>query len=410
MDTVPVWSGPLGTINLWDIPCAQGQSLATNLLYICETNHYSVRMKVIHISGAGSWGGNEQQLADLVPELEKLDVDNVVMGRPDAPLHHYCVRKNIPFIVAKDGKLSKKTNFRYLKEIVKTQNPDVLHLHTSDSVTLFTISDILYNLKVPTVFSKKGIGRSSSFLSLFKYNYKNIDRIICVSNAVKVFMEKEVMKPKNRKKLVVVYDGINTARLEPVRNENLHALFGIPSEKLLIGNIANHATAKDLPTLLKMMHHLVYILGKTNLHLLQIGEFTDMTEGLKNIQRELGLEDYVTFAGFQDHATDFLPQMNLYAMSSEREGLPLTVYEAFFKKVPVISTRAGGIPEIISDGKNGFLVDVGDYKGLAEQAKQVIENPILAEQFCNRSHKLFLEKFKAEKTAEHILDIYKNIQ
>ena len=369
-----------------------------------------VRMKVIHINGAGSWGGNEQQLADLIPELGKLQVKNMVMGRPNAPLHHYCIEKNIPFIKAQDGKLSKKANFRFLKEIAQQEKPDVLHLHTSDSVTLFTISDILYKLKTPTVFSKKGIGRSSSFLSKTKYNYKNLDRIICVSKAVKVFMERDVIKPKNHKKLVVVYDGINTDRLVPIRKESLHTLFDIPTGKMLIGNIANHAGAKDLPTLLRMMHYLVYELNETEVHLIQIGEFTGITEELKNLTMELKLQDYVTFTGFQDHATDFLSQMDLYVMSSEREGLPLTIYEAFYKRIPVASTRAGGIPEIISDGENGFLVDVGDYKKLAEKSKIILENKALAQQFCDKSHELFMTNFSADKTAEHVLDIYKSIQ
>lgn len=367
-------------------------------------------MKVIHINGSGSWGGNEQQLADLIPELEKLGVKNLVMGRPSAPLQKYCIEKNIPFIEAKDGKLSRKVNYRFLKKVVKSEKPDVLHLHSSDSVTVFTISDILFHLKTPAVFSKKGMGRSMSLLSIFKYNYKNINRIICVSDAVKIFMEKEVMKAKNRKKLVVIYDGINVERLKPVRHENLKLLFNIPSDKILIGNIANHAAAKDLPTLLKTMHHLVYSLNMKNVHLVQIGEFSGMTDELKALQHELDLNEYVTFTDFQSHATDFLPQFEVYVMSSEREGLPLTIYEAFYKNIPVASTKAGGIPEIISDGENGFLAEVGDYKTLAEKIKQILNSTDLQTQFRENSHKLFLEKFSADKTAEHTFNLYKNLK
>lgn len=367
-------------------------------------------MKVIHINGSGSWGGNEQQLADLIPELEKLGVKNMVMGRPSAPLQKYCVEKKIPFIEAKDGKLSRKANYRFLKEVIISEKPDVLHLHSSDSVTVFTVSDMLYSLKTPTVFSKKGMGRSMSLLSIFKYNYKNIDRIICVSHAVKVFMENEVMKRKNRKKLVVIYDGINIERLKPFRQEKLKTLFNIPSEKVLIGNIANHASAKDLPTLLKTMHHLVYNLEMTNVQLVQIGEFSGMTEELKALQLELNLMEYVTFTDFQSHATDFLPQFEVYVMSSEREGLPLTIYEAFYKNVPVASTKAGGIPEIISDGENGFLADVGDYKTLAEKIKIILNSADLQTQFREKSHKLFMEKFSADKTAENTLNLYKNLK
>ncbi len=366
-------------------------------------------MKVIHINGAGSWGGNEQQLTDLIPELEKLQVANIVMGRVDAPLHQYCKQKNISFIEAKDGKLTKRANFRYLKELIKNEKPDVLHLHTSDSVTLFTISDMLYKLGTPTVFSKKGIGNSMSFLSIFKYNYKNIDRIICVSDAVKVFMEREVIKVKNHKKLLVVYDGINVNRLNPIRNEKLTTLFNIPSEKILIGNIANHAAAKDLSTLLKMMNYLVHTLGMKNVHLIQIGKFSGLTENLKVLSTEMELDNHITFTDFQRNATDFLPQFDAYIMSSEREGLPLTVYEAFYKKVPVVSTKAGGIPEVIEDGINGYLADVRDFETLAKKIKLLLENKELQIQFQNKSFDLLEKKFTANKTAENMLEVYKNI-
>lgn len=366
-------------------------------------------MKVIHINGAGSWGGNEQQMGDFIPELEKLGVENIIFGRPDSPLHKYCQENEIPFITAKDGKLSKKANYRYLKEIVAEYKPDVLHLHSSNAVTLFMISDILYGLKTPTVQSKKGMGRSMSFLSKVKYNYKNIDKIICVSGATKDSMEKDVIRKRNKDKLLVIYDGINFERLKTDAHENLRSIYDISKDKFLIGNIANHTAAKDLSTLLKMMHHLVYNLNFKNIHLIQIGEFSWMTDGLKSLCSELKLEDYITFTDFQQNANSFLSQLNLYVMSSEREGLPLTIYEAFYKRVPVVSTKAGGTPEVIIDGENGFLAEVGDFKTLAEKIKLLLESPELQSEFRERSFSLVNEKYGTSQTAKNTLAVYKSV-
>lgn len=365
-------------------------------------------MHVLHINGSGSWGGNEQQLADLIPELEKLGVKNTVMGRPGSPLHDYCKANNIDFKAAKNGKLSRKANYRYLKQLIKTEEIELLHLHSSDSVTLFTIADMLYKLQIPTVFSKKGMSRSMSRLSIFKYNFKNINTIICVSNATRKAMQEKVLKPRNHDKLTVIYDGININRLAPVRHENIRELFNIPSNKRLLGNIANHTAAKDLPTLLRMMHHLVYVQKIDDVHLVQMGKFSGLTEELQALQKELKLENFLTFTDFQNHATDFLPQFEIYVMSSEREGLPLTVYEAFYKKVPVVSTQAGGIPEVVTDGENGLLAGVGDYKVLAEKAGLLLNDLELQRKFRENSFELFLKKFTADATAKKTLEIYKN--
>ncbi|MAP53767.1 glycosyltransferase [Altibacter sp.] len=366
-------------------------------------------MKILHISGARSWGGNEQQLVDLIPELEKLDIENTIFGVADAPLHNYIKTTSIAFIPCKDHKLNKRSNYRYLKEVVKEYAPDVIHLHTSDSVTIFTISDLLHRLRTPAVFSKKGMGNSMSRLSIFKYNYKNIKAIICVSEAVKTSMEQLVMKPKNVHKLMVVYDGINTNRLTPKRFEKLTELFNVPQGTPLIGNIANHVNAKDLPVLLRAIHHMVHELHYTSFHLVQIGEGSRSTPELEQLTAELGISSYITWAGFQKNATDFLPQFTVYVMSSQREGLPLTIYEAFYKKVPVVSTRAGGIPEVIADGDNGFLVAIKDHEHLATKLRDLLEHKELQAQFAERSYQKFLAHFEAAKTAATTLKIYEGV-
>lgn len=366
-------------------------------------------MKILHVSGARTWGGNEQQLVDLIPELEKLDVQNLVFGMKDSPLHKFLQKKGAAFISNSEKKIHKGGNFSLLKKIVLENQPDLIHLHTSDAVTLYVISDILYRLNVPAVLCKKGMGSSMSFLSRYKYNYKNIRKIICVSEAVKRELQKEVISKNNHPKLQVVYDGVNLDRTVEVRKERLRELFGLGENKILLGNIANHAKAKDLKTLVNTMDHLVNVLDFKNVHLVQIGAFSKLTEEIKEHIEQLGLNSYITLAGFQDHALDFIPQFDIYVMSSEREGLPITIFEAFYKGTPVVSTRAGGIPEAITDGDNGFLANVGDHKVLAEKLVELIGNKDIQLQFIERSEGIFYERFVAGITAKKTFEVYNNV-
>lgn len=365
-------------------------------------------MKVLHVSGARSWGGNEQQLADLIPELNKLQIENLIFGIKDSPLHNHFKDTHFTFITGKGKKISGRANFLYLKNVVKEYQPSIIHLHTSDSVTLFVIADLLHNLKIPAVFSKKGMGSSSTFLSVYKYNYKNIKKIICVSEAVKENM-KGILKSSNYSKLAVVYDGVNLDRTNVIRKENIRELFKINRDVVLLGNIANHAKAKDLGVLIKMMDYLINELKFKNVHLIQIGQFSKLTENLKSQIAQLNLTSYITLTGFQDHALDFISQFDMYVMSSEREGLPITIFEAFYKKCPVVSTRAGGIPEAIEDGENGFLVDLKDYKGLAEKVFHLAGNRILGDQFTRNSERIFYDRFVSNITAMETVKKYKEV-
>lgn len=366
-------------------------------------------MKVLHVSGATSWGGNEQQMVDLIPELSKLGVVNFVFGVENSPLQKECEKSGIKFVVAKRDKLNKIVNYRYLKTLVKELKPDLIHLHTSDSLTVFTISDLLFRLKIKAVFSKKGMGSSSSILSKFKYNYKNVAAFICVSEAVKKSFSKIITKG-NLAKLKVVYDGINLNRANFEKTENIKKEFDICEDNIVIGNIANHVKAKDLVTLIKSIHHLVYNLGLKKIHLLQIGKFSDkLTPEIQCLIEELKLEKYITLTNFNPNALGFLSQFDLFVMSSEREGLPLTIFEAFLKKTPVVSTKAGGIPEAISNGFNGYLCDIRDFENLALSIQKLLNDKEKQEEFVTRSYDIFFEKFTAEKSASNTLKLYKNI-
>src|SRR5690606_9704366 len=320
-------------------------------------------LKILHISGARSWGGNEQQLIDLVNELKNQNTENIVVGVEKMPLEIECKKNNIRYISAKKNKLNKWVKYKYLKQITKEIQPDIIPLHASDSRTTFLISDVLYKIKIPTVFSKKGMGRSSSILSKFKYNYKNISAIICVSEKVRKEFS-EILSQKNRSKLTVIYDGISISRIKTAESKLANQLNIDDSEFKLI-NIGNHVRAKDLPTLIKTMNVLVNELGNRKVKLVQIGEFKEgITDELKRLILDFNLENHIKLAGFMEEASSYLSQFDLFVMSSEREGFPLTIYEAFYKKIPVVSTKAGGIPEIIEENKNGFLTEVGDVKNL----------------------------------------------
>ncbi len=360
-------------------------------------------LKILHISGARSWGGNEQQLIDLVNELKGQDIENLVFGADNSTLAKECKKNQIHFIPAKKNKLNKFVNYKYLKQITKELKPDVLHLHTSDSLTTFVISDLIYKIKIPTVFSKKGMGRSSSILSKFKYNYKNVSAIICVSEKVKKEFSEILMK-KNRSKLKVIYDGISIHRMKTANN-----LLIKDSEFKLI-NIGNHVRAKDLPTLIKMMNVLVNELGEKQVQLIQIGEFKDeITEELRQLIIDFKLENHVKLAGFVEDASSFLSQFDLFVMSSEREGFPLTIYEAFYKKIPVVSTKAGGIPEIIKDNKNGFLTEVGDFKNLAIKIKELLHDKNKQELFKELNYNLFINNYSSQQCALNTNNLYKSL-
>lgn len=369
---------------------------------------YQNPMNVLHISGATSWGGNEQQLIYLINELQNYEVNQYMLCFKDTKLLSEASTLKIEI---HSVNVMKSYNLRYLKilreEVVKNQI-DIIHLHTSNAVTAYVLCDRLYRLKTPTIFARKSIRRKMSYLSKQKYNYKNIDRILCISKYVEDNFKKE-LSPETHKKFVIVNNGVK----KPISNDlpefDLRKKLNIGTEIFLIGNIANHTQAKDLPTLIKTIETLVKQKRFTNFHLVQMGEYSSRTEELKNMVRELNLEKYVTFLGFTPNASILQKQMDVFVMTSEREGGPSSVVEAFYNRTAVISTKVGIIDEVIVDGVTGFKVEVGDYQALATKIIELANNPELKEQFRERSLKLYHDRFTSEMLGKNTLEVYKNI-
>jgi len=365
----------------------------------------SLTMKILHISGARSWGGNEQQLVDLIDELNKFGVENIIFGVEGFDLHQYSITNNITFVPCKNKKLNKFKNYKYLNEVVKNVIPDLIHLHTSDSVTVFTISDLLFKLNTPTVFSKKGISRKMSLLSKYKYNYKNIYKIICVSQIVKSHFE-NVITNNNLHKLCVVYDGVKIMDVDNSYSLCIKSTYQLKTNLKIIGNIANHNEAKDLMTLVKTLNILVNEKKIKNIHLLQVGSFTRGTSEIKELVKTCGLEDYITFTNFVENASSLLTQFDVFLMTSVREGGPTTVLEALYKKVPVVSTRVGVVSEAITDGVSGFISEIGDYNDLANKIEILLNNDFLKKSFIEISYQNFLNNFTSEKLGNNTFKIY----
>src|SRR5690606_26863061 len=166
----------------------------------------------------------------------------------------------------------------------------------------------------------------------------------------------------------------------------------------------------DLPTLIKTMNVLVNELGNRKVKLVQIGEFKEgITDELKRLILDFNLENHIKLAGFMEEASSYLSQFDLFVMSSEREGFPLTIYEAFYKKIPVVSTKAGGIPEIIEENKNGFLTEVGDFKNLAIKIKELLHDRNKQESFKELNYNLFLNNYSSEQCALNTKNLYKSL-
>lgn len=358
-------------------------------------------MKILHISGANGWGGNEQQIIYLLPKLNELGIENVVCGLRGSVLENECEKHNLKFIPFKEKKLKKFVNFKQLSELTKTEKPDIIQLHTSDSLMFFLLANLFFGIKGKLVFSKKGVGVSGSLFSKLKYNHPRIDAILCVSKMVEDSFSK-ILNTKTKQKTLIINDSVSQDVLNLPSTLNIRNLYNIPSNKMLVGNIANHTNAKDLFTLIDVLAEIKYTHKRNDVIFVQVGEFSKKTDKLKDYAIQKGVLREIIFMNKIKNASSLNNQFDVFLLTSQREGGPTSLLEAMLMGTPTVSTKVGVVPNIVENGVNGFAAEIKDAKKLAMQVIELLDKKELQNKFSTKSKELIQEKFTATYIANQI--------
>ena len=365
-------------------------------------------MTILHVSAVMGWGGGEMHIENLCYELSKKEdnVNTIILCAKDSLFHERLKTSKLNFIATT---LAFKMDVRYAFKIIdicKKQKIDIIHIHDPIVLALITIADKFYNLP-PFVFSKKtSFPIKQKRLTLFKYNYSKIKKYLCVSDVTKEVLAKSIV---DKHKLITVYHGTNLDTKSSQTPFNIKEKFQLDKSKKIIGLIGNHIDAKDLPTFINVVNQIVNENNRKDIVFIQIGSYSELTEGLMTLVKDFNIEDNLKFLGYQANASNFIPQFDILLITSQSEGIPQAIYESFYHKVPVIATNVGGIPEIIKDGENGFLIAVKNHRLFSERIEKLLMDRELSNKFIELSHRKLISNFTTEMMANKTLEQYKLI-
>ena len=132
---------------------------------------------------------------------------------------------------------------------------------------------------------------------------------------------------------------------------------------------------------------------------------------LNNKIEELGIEEYVEVLGWIDHEKreNILRDTLIYVLPSYNEGMPMSVIEAMSYGIPTISTFVGGIPQLIDNNINGFLIQPGDKESLKNNIEILLANSELRDEMSLKAYEKINSKFNLKRKIENLSDIYENV-
>jgi glycosyltransferase involved in cell wall biosynthesis len=225
-----------------------------------------------------------------------------------------------------------------------------------------------------------------------------VAQIVCVSKAIEKVMHKYL--PGNDR-ITHVYSSVKVFKDLPERKNILRKELDLKNE-LLIGTVGALDHQKDHHTFIKAAKEIAK--SCTNCHFVIIGD-GPLFDELKALRDDLGLSKLIHFTGWKNNVHELLPDFDIFLFTSREEGLGTAVLDAFNYRLPVVSTDAGGITEMVMHRKTGLVSSIEDHEDLAITALSIINSRDLAAKLVSNATN-HLMKFSVNNMADHMIEIY----
>jgi L-malate glycosyltransferase len=348
-----------------------------------------------------TWRGGERQVLQLIHELNHAGISNILVCRTGSEISIRAEKHGIEVITLPlAGEWDVSSAIR-LRTLLKSRHVDIVHAHTSHAHTIAYIA--VLGLRSHLVVSRRVDFHLHSFFSRHIKYGSGVDRIITVSDAIRRVLVEDGVDPE---RVVTVRSGFIRGEFHDCEHDGrLRAQFGIPDTAPVIVTVAALAPHKSHGVLLKAAH--LVIKRHPDAVFLFAGEGETRSVIERDI-RNLGLENTVRLLGFLPDVENVYRVADVFAISSAEEGLCSSILDAMFFRLPVVATNAGGIPELVHDGVNGYVVPVNDYRLFAERLMELIGDDDLRKRMGMRSGPI-LERNSIERTAEETLSVYRDV-
>lgn len=262
-----------------------------------------------------------------------------------------------------------------LVDVVRFEKLDLLHVHYAipHASAAFMAKQILmtYGIYIPVVTTLHGtditlVGKDRTFKPVVTFSINKSDGVTAVSEHLRSDTYKFFEIENDIK---VIPNFIDLKRFNLKAKDHFKKAIAPFGEKIIV-HTSNFRKVKRTGDVIRMFAQIV---KKIPSKLLMVGDGVERSY-CEQLARDLGVWDEVRFLGKQDAIEEILSVSDLFLMPSESESFGLAALEAMACKVPVISSNAGGLPELNVDGETGFLKDVGDVDGMAEKAIYILED------------------------------------
>jgi len=323
---------------------------------------------------------------------------------------------SIPELQREVSVLHDARSVRHMTALIRRERPHILHTHTAKAGAIARAAALLAgNARPPIVVHTFhghvlkgyfGPGRTAFFRQVERSLASSSDVLIAVSPEVRDELVEYGVAP--RSKFAVIRLGIPLEdRLgDETADLDYRGLYGIPREAFVVGWVGRMTGVKDTGAVLEIVRATRE--RGVDAVLCMVGDGPDR-ERLEQLAHDLGIARSTYFVGYQSDVAGYYGLFDAFVLPSVNEGTPVSAIESLASGTPVVANRVGGVPDVVRDGVDGFLVEAGDTAGAADRLAQLAADPRLRTRLGESGRRNVFERYAVSRLVDDVDRLYRSL-
>lgn len=368
-------------------------------------------MKIIHLASGDLWAGAEVQLFHLTKRLSQFEnVKLLVVLLNHGQLEDSLKNNGVEVHVLDESLLPGFSLLKQFYRIAKEFLPDIIHTHRIKENVIGGVTARLIGKKsvrtehgAPEIFSGRFDFRRFLINSLDKFSAMVLQqKVVAVSGDLKEKLAKRIPETK----IVVIENCVDVEYVE--RRSNELTDYHLESERFKVAFIGRFVPVKRVDLFYAIAKYMSESNPAKEIHFYMIGD-GPLKEGLESKVVKDGLQSKMHFYGFIDNIAPILKQMDLLLITSDHEGLPMTLLEAMTLGVPVLSRDLPSVRYVLCEGKCGYFVEDDNLLDYASIIDSICSSKTESEEIAKLAYAQIQHKYNIDINVNQYLSLYENV-
>jgi glycosyltransferase involved in cell wall biosynthesis len=386
----------------------------------------SERIRVVRVIARLNMGGPALHVAYLTKGLEQRGYDTTLvagsLARGESSMSF--VAEELGVEVYPLPQLSREISPVYdtlsvlrLVGLIKRTRPHILHTHTAKAGAVGRLAAALAGDARPPIIVHTFHGHvlRGYFNPVLSRVFRVLERVLAAETTRLVAVGPQVrddlvaLGVAPSEKFTVIRLGIDLeTRVSGAdeRRAELRRLFGVPADAFVVGWIGRMTAIKRVPDVLVAFRNLLN--RGVDARLCLVGDGPDR-ERVERTAHDLGISRSTLFIGYQRDVAPYYAFFDALLLPSANEGTPVVAIEALASERPVVATRVGGVPDVITDGADGYLVAVGEVQAMANRLAELAADRELRRRLGETGHASVVERYRIERLIDDVDALYREL-